>query len=493
MIVRIQKGGKSFKWLGQYLTHDAGKAQTTDRVAWTETLNLAHQHVQSAIDEMYWTYRAADQLKRAAGIATGGTPLKSPVKHVSLNWHPDDPPTKDEMIEAVRGFMHYMGWQDHQAVLVAHNDRPHQHVHVMMNTVSPIDGRGLSAGYEWNRAERWRENYDRVRFRNRCEQDLKPYAEREKAPTREAWLKFKEAEKTFDKAEADRATRAPDYFERHEPVQWKAKEWKALHGYQKDQRKAFFAGGKKAFRDARNAVFREVRSEFRKEWSGYFQLRKEGFDPALLGEIKKGILERQNAELEKRRDAACKELRGQRDTEYAGILRQQRQQRAELRSRQQDGLRSFGLLDKAAQPEQATASRDRPIADEFRKAARNVGDKRSPKQEEVRKLRVPKRKPRRDHHKVREPFGAAAGMGLGALGALGTIGERLFDGFFGGPMHKPRAPKPDVRQRASNENATDARATEQKLRTEELEADEATRLYEAWQERRRTRGHRDRD
>src|SRR5205085_1201344 len=110
----------------------------------------------------------------------------------------------------------------------------------------------------------------------------------------------------FDKDEGGRAARAPDYFDRHAPGEWKAKEWEALRGYQKEQRTDFFAGGKKAYREVRNAVFREVRTEFRDEWKTWFQLRREGFDPNLLGEIKKGILERQNAELETRRDDACK-------------------------------------------------------------------------------------------------------------------------------------------------------------------------------------------
>lgn len=496
MIVRIQRGGKSFKWLGQYLTHDAGKAQTADRVAWTETLNLAHQHVNSAIDEMYWTYRAADQLKRAAGVSTGGTPLKNPVKHASLNWHPSDQPTKEEMIAAVRDFMRYMGWKDHQTILVAHNDRPHQHVHLMINTVSPIDGRGLSAGYEWNRAERWRENYDRTRFLDRCEQDLKPYAEREKAPTREAWLKFKDAEKEFDKTEAERATRAPDYFDRHAPGEWKAKEWEALRGYQKDQRTEFFAGGKRAYRGARNAVFREVRTEFRDEWKTWFQLRKEGFDFNGLGEIKNGILERQNAELEKRRDEACKELREQRDKEYADILRQQREQRAELRGRQQDGLRSFDLLDhQQAGDKTEQAKNDRaPLRDEFASAARETTNPREEGHEDSQQCEPElDDAPGKDRHKVRDPVDAAGLIGLSALGAIANIGERLFDGFFGGPTHKSHPPRPKDQPRPSNENAGQARTAERKLRAEELEAAEATRLYEEWQARRRSRGHRDRD
>jgi hypothetical protein len=184
MIVRIQRGGKSFKGLGTYLAHDKGKARTSERVAWTHTFNLANDDVPSAIDEMYWTYRAADQLKREAGIGTGGRRVERPVRHASLNWHPSQQPTKAEMLEAVQDFLRYMGWQEHQCVLFAHNDRPHQHVHVMVNAISPLDGRSLDTGFEWNRAEHWREDFDR-RQRRQLDQDNKPFEEREDAPTRE--------------------------------------------------------------------------------------------------------------------------------------------------------------------------------------------------------------------------------------------------------------------------------------------------------------------
>jgi hypothetical protein len=493
MIVRIQRGGKSFKWLGKYLTHDAGKASTSERVAWTETLNLANDHIPTAIDEMYWTYRAADQLKRAAGIGTGGTRLQSPVKHVSLNWHPSDQPSREDMVEAVREFMQYMGWQDRQAVLVAHNDRPHKHVHVMINTVSPIDGRGLNAGYEWNRAERWRENYDRVRFQNRCEQDLKPYEQRENAPTRESWLKFKPAEQEFERDEAARRVRAPDYFDRHDPAHWKAKEWKALHASQKDERTAFFDGGKQAYREVRNHVFREVRTEFSDQWKTYFELRRDGTDLDLLAAIKAGILERQNAELEKRRDEACKELRERRDKEYEAILQQQRDERAELKDRQHEGLRTFALLDGGEESTQAgPLHRDADnLKEGFGSAARETTQPKEREREERHEREFAfDEAPRPETFKVRDGFDAAGSLGLGALGAIANIGERLFDGFFGGVPKQP-AKQQDNRSRPEARQH-DARRAERQQRTEDKLAEEAAKLHAFWEDRRRTRS-RDRD
>src|SRR4051794_37808485 len=104
------KPGKSFKGLAGYLMHDLEKAQTADRVAWTHTLNLANDDIGSAVDEMIWTFRAADRLKREAGVRAGGRPLDNPVKHWSLNWHKSEDPSRDHMIETVRDFLDHMGW-----------------------------------------------------------------------------------------------------------------------------------------------------------------------------------------------------------------------------------------------------------------------------------------------------------------------------------------------------------------------------------------------
>lgn len=498
MIIRIQRGGKSFKWLGKYLTHDADKAKTSERVAWTDTINLANTHVGAAIDEMYWTYRAADQLKRAAGVSTGGTKLQNPVKHLSLNWHPSDHPTKDEMVRAVRDFMRHMGWQEHQAVLVAHNDRPHDHVHVMVNVVSPVDGRGLDAGYEWNRSEAWRVGYERDRFQILCEKSLLPYEQRDKTPTRDAWLRYKGAEQEFDTAEAKLAVRAPDYFDRHEPTQWKAKEWDALRDYQKEQRTDFFAEGKQAYREVRNAVFREVRTEFRDEWKTWFHLRKDGFDLNLLGEIKNGILERQNAELEKRRDEACKELREKRDKDYQDLLQQQRGDRAHLKERQGEDLRTYDFLDRQYEhdtkgPDQSPdAARAREnLKDDFAASSRETTNNPEPEREERREHEPDlDDAPGQERHRVRDPLDAAGMLGLGALGAIASLADRLADGFMGGVSQKPqRQPPPEPKADTGYQHA---RATERQQRANDNLAEEAARLHEFWVERRRTRT-RDRD
>src|SRR5262245_1610755 len=148
MIPRLRPCGRSFKWLAAYLMHDPGKAQTSERVAWTHTINLAHDDVESAVNEMLHTFWNRDLLKEEAGIRRGGAKLEKPVKHFSLSWHPSLRPSKEEMIDATLSFLKAQGWEEHQAVVFAHDDKPHRHVHVMLNAVHPERGTRLKDSYE---------------------------------------------------------------------------------------------------------------------------------------------------------------------------------------------------------------------------------------------------------------------------------------------------------------------------------------------------------
>lgn len=151
MIPKLLSSGKSFKGCAQYLTHDP-KAETARRVAWTHTLNCANDHVLSAVDEMLWTFRDAELLKEEAGVRAGGRPLENPVKHFSLNWHPSQDPTREEMIAATEDFLKHMGWSERQALLVAHQDKEHDHAHVMLSRIHPEHGKALDDGFEKRRA-----------------------------------------------------------------------------------------------------------------------------------------------------------------------------------------------------------------------------------------------------------------------------------------------------------------------------------------------------
>lgn len=496
MIVKLFAAGKSFKGVVRYLTHDPEKAKTSERVDWTRTLNLANDHLPSAVDEMLWTYRAADLLKQQAGLAAGGRRLKHAAKHFSLNWHPSEQPTREHMIETVRDFLRHMGWHEQQAILVGHKDK-HPHVHVLINAVHPETGRALDTSFEKRRAQEWALGYERAHDLIFCEERLKPKEERTPSPTRATWETLRQAEHQHDKVEAERVTRTTDYFERHDATVSNAKEWEALKSHQRDQRDAFFAGGKQAYREVRNAVFREVRTEFRDQWKVFFQMRREGADFDLLKAIKDGILKRQNDELAKRRDPACAELRAERDETYKQLLQDQKVERAWLTTRQKEGLRSPDLLDLiygeegAHRHEKSQSTEQRQQG--FRGAGQEVCAEREPAADFERHIEPePFEHDGKERHRVRDPANAIGDLGMGAVGALATIGERLFESLLGGGTgSRPQAPAPTVSNKPDRSDNV-ARSAEKHMRTSEAEANEAEQLQRFWADRKRRRG-RDRD
>ena len=345
MIVCILSSGSSFKGLATYLTHDP-EAKSTERVGWTHTLNLAHDDALSAVDEMYWTARNAELLKQEAGIRAGGRATEHTVKHLSLNWSPDDHPTQEHMIEATEDFLRHMKWQEHQALLVAHEDKAHPHVHVMLNVVHPETGLALDDSFERRRAQAWALEYEREQGNIRCENRLKDARDREDGPTRPAWMAFQGAQKTFEENERVLAARAPEIdIAPENPGTREAREWEFLKTLQREERVAYFAEGKKAFSDLRLSIYREVREEFRPQWADYYDAAKNGAEPDALKEMKAALLGEQKAVLEARRDEACTELRQTRNHVYRELLDGQRDMRHGLHARQAAGLDSLELID----------------------------------------------------------------------------------------------------------------------------------------------------
>ncbi len=174
MPVSRARTGKGFGGLSRYLLTGAD-GQTPERVAWTATLNLRTDRPEEAAAEMGWT-------------ASHNVRVQKPVYHLSINWAPEDQPTPQEMRETASRVLWEIGLSEHQALLVAHNDTPHRHVHVMVNRVHP---RTLKT---------WDNKHDRLRIRhslNRIErekgwrvlstprQNLRPATEKESVHLRQ--------------------------------------------------------------------------------------------------------------------------------------------------------------------------------------------------------------------------------------------------------------------------------------------------------------------
>ncbi|MEM6275369.1 MAG: relaxase/mobilization nuclease domain-containing protein [Pseudomonadota bacterium] len=161
MVPKLHAKGSSFKGAAAYVLHDKGRASTSERVAWAETRNLA-----TGDPDLGWRLMAAtalDQarLKAEAGVKNTGRKSDKHVLHLTLSWHPDETPGDEEMLRAAAGAIEALGAGDRQALIVAHNDEPQPHVHVLINRVSPIDGRHLPSSKEKLKLSAWAEAWER--------------------------------------------------------------------------------------------------------------------------------------------------------------------------------------------------------------------------------------------------------------------------------------------------------------------------------------------
>ncbi len=143
MVPVIAAGGRSFKGAFSYYCHDKN-ADTTDRIAWTQTRNMLTQDPAKAWKVMAFTAKHQDQLKQAAGIAATGRKTTKPVLAYSLSWHPSQDPDREHMTEMAMKSIKALGLEEHEALIVAHRDTPHKHVHVVVNRIHPLTGKVAS-------------------------------------------------------------------------------------------------------------------------------------------------------------------------------------------------------------------------------------------------------------------------------------------------------------------------------------------------------------
>ena len=169
VIPRLHKRGMSFKGACAYILHDP-KTTSRERVQWTETCNLISK-ADDAWFEMFATARDQAALKEQSGHDARGRKNTKPVLHVSLSWALTDNPTPQHMQETAKAALNAMGLADHQAVIAAHGDKKHLHVHMVVNTIHPETGMTAPLKYTKERLSRWAEGYERAHGIH-CEQRI---------------------------------------------------------------------------------------------------------------------------------------------------------------------------------------------------------------------------------------------------------------------------------------------------------------------------------
>ena len=166
-------------------------------------------------------------------------------------------------------FLKEMGWDEHQALLVAHNDKPHSHVHIELNRIHPETGKVLDDSFERRRASDWALEYERENGMVRCPQREAGFRRAKPvAHTRDVG-KVARGRGQIERNEQAEQERAEGYLGKDESTsQIRSHEWQIIKDQQRADREAHFAEGKSAFREWRNEMHREVREHYREAWGG---------------------------------------------------------------------------------------------------------------------------------------------------------------------------------------------------------------------------------
>ena len=132
--------GASFGALGSYLEGGKGDVPAEDRVAWVEGSGVVRE-----VDGSVSVDRAARVMEATADL---NPRCAEPCYHVSVSFDRrdlpggvGDPASREVMLGVARDTLRDLGLAEHQVVVVAHGDRRHPHLHLMVNRVHPGTGR----------------------------------------------------------------------------------------------------------------------------------------------------------------------------------------------------------------------------------------------------------------------------------------------------------------------------------------------------------------
>jgi hypothetical protein len=139
MIAKMQPArqhSSSFKRLQKYLTteHDpetGGLIMRGDVVMSSHFVDLR---------------TVADEMERVASL---NPRCKDAVCHYELSWPPGERPTRPQWAGSALHTLKALGYQGHQFLIVAHDDKKHFHIHIMVNKVHPWTLRALTPYGNW--------------------------------------------------------------------------------------------------------------------------------------------------------------------------------------------------------------------------------------------------------------------------------------------------------------------------------------------------------
>lgn len=140
MLAQAERPTHDFFALARYLVQGKARPVHPDRVAWV----LAH-NLPSNDPELAATFMGATAQLSAR--------CQSACYHLMVTWHPDEKPDEDVMREVAMRTLELAGLGEHQALVMGHGDKPHRHLHMMINRVHPETGRAWSTRHDYRRLD----------------------------------------------------------------------------------------------------------------------------------------------------------------------------------------------------------------------------------------------------------------------------------------------------------------------------------------------------
>jgi hypothetical protein len=139
-VIAQTSSGRAFGGLIRYLLHGRS-GEEHSRVAWTMQRNLALDDPERAAFLMRAT---ASQNHR----------VEQPVYHLIVSFDPSDRPSPETVRQVVDRLLDELRLKEHQALIVAHRDRAHPPLHMVINRVHPETGRAWDRWHDHTIAER---------------------------------------------------------------------------------------------------------------------------------------------------------------------------------------------------------------------------------------------------------------------------------------------------------------------------------------------------
>lgn len=142
MLAKIAPAGNDFHALARYLVRGKpGSATHPDRVAWVQSQNLPTEDPELAAAYMSATAGLSARTRRAA-------------YHLMIAWHARERPHPAAMQQIARETLELAGLSQHQALIMGHGDKPHPHLHILLNRVHPESGRAWRTANDYIRFDR---------------------------------------------------------------------------------------------------------------------------------------------------------------------------------------------------------------------------------------------------------------------------------------------------------------------------------------------------